>query len=63
MAESDIERVKDLEVKMSQIYLQKEQLLNLIERLRDAMPSNNLQRIFTDIIETVHESFKIEEDQ
>lgn len=42
MAESDLDRVKELEMKLSQIYLQKEQILNLFESMRDAMPSKDL---------------------
>ena len=62
MAESDLDRVKNLEMKLAQIYLQKEQIMNLIERLRDGMPSDSLQRVFGEIIETIHECFRVEEE-
>lgn len=62
MAENDMERVKELEVQMSQVYQQKEQIMNLMERMRDAMPSDGLQRILGEILETVNEQFRIEED-
>ena len=62
MAESDLDRVKTLEVKLSQVYQQKESIMQLIERLKESMPSESLHRIFTEIIETIHDSFKVEEE-
>lgn len=37
--------------------------MQLIERLKEAMPSENLKRIFAEIIETIYEGFKFEEEQ
>jgi len=34
----------------------------MIHRLKDAMPSPNLQRVLSEIIETIYEEFKIEEE-
>ena len=62
MADNDLDRVKTLEVKLQQIYSQKEQVMSLIERLKDAMPAESLQRIFAEIIETIHDGFRAEEE-
>ncbi len=62
-SEGDMERVKGLEMKINQIFQQKEQVIAMIHRLKDAMPSPNLQRVLSEIIETIYEEFKIEEEQ
>jgi hypothetical protein len=36
--------------------------MGLLERLKDAMPSDQLQRIFSEIIETINEYFRLDEE-
>ena len=62
MADGDQERQKQLEVKMGQIYNQKEQAVGLLGRLREALPSESLRRIMTELTEAVHEGFRLEEE-
>jgi len=42
MAESDLDRVKELEVKLSQVYTQKEMLIKLLDSIKDGMPTDSL---------------------
>ena len=37
-------------------------LFTLLERLRDSVPGDSLQRLFGDLLDTVQESFRLEED-
>ncbi|CDW83113.1 UNKNOWN [Stylonychia lemnae] len=62
MAENDLDRVKQLEVKLSQIYTQKEMLMGLLEKIKEGMPTDNLQRIIAEIIASINERFRIEEE-
>lgn len=62
MAEADMDRNKGLEMKLSQVYTQKEALLKLLERLKNAMPSDHLQRVFSEILESIYEGFTNEEE-
>ncbi len=47
---------------MNQVYHQKEQAIGLIGRLREALPSESLRRIMTELTEAVHEGFRLEEE-
>ena len=62
MAESDLDRVKELEVKLSQVYTQKEMLIKLLDSIKDGMPTDSLQRVIAEIIGCVNEGFRIEEE-
>lgn len=62
MAEGDSERHKQMEVKMSHVYHQKEQAIGLLNRLSEALPSENLRSIMTEITEAIHEGFRLEEE-
>lgn len=56
MAEQD-ERSKSLELQISTLVEQKHQILDLMNRAKEAFPSESLREVFAQIIETVHEGF------
>jgi hypothetical protein len=59
-ADSETLKVKSLEVRLSQEISQKNEAVGLLERVREALPSNALQRIFAELVDQVQESFKLE---
>ena len=61
-AENDQERIKTLELKLSQIYSQKEEVIRLIEKIAEIMPSESIRRILSEIIDSVYEQFKLGEE-
>lgn len=62
MGEQDLDRVKDMEMKLAAVFQQKEHILQLMQRMSTGMPSQSLQRIVEEILETVHEQFRLEEE-
>lgn len=56
--ESEIDRIKQLEVKLSNLYQQKEAVLLLLERIRDGMPTDSLQQLLAELVECINESFR-----
>jgi chromosome segregation ATPase len=61
-AEVDLEKAKSLEFRLAQALSQKDRAVQLLERVREALPSTSLQRIFGDLVGCVHESFKQEQE-
>lgn len=56
--ESEIDRIKQLEVKLSNLYQQKEAVLLLLERIRAGMPTDSLQQLLAELVECINESFR-----
>ena len=56
------ERSKMYELQMSQLVEQKESMLNLLSRFKDAFPSDSLREVFDQIIEVVKESHRLDQD-
>ena len=61
MVEQD-EKSKALELQISTLVEQKHQILDLMTRAKEAFPSESLKEVFAQIIDSVHEGFKIEEE-
>lgn len=57
-----MDRTKDVECRLAQALTQKEGAVQLLERVREALPSNALQRIFAELVETVQDGFNLEEE-
>lgn len=54
-------RAKELEAQLEQALNQKEGILAMLSRVRDAMPSPSMQRVFGAMCDSVSESYRLEE--
>lgn len=57
----ELSKIQNLEIALNQQKAQKDMILKMLDRVQSAMPSESLQQIFTDMLDSVHEIFYLDE--
>jgi DNA repair exonuclease SbcCD ATPase subunit len=60
--QADQERAKALETRLSQAMQQKEAAVGMLERVKEALPTEGLQRVFGEMVRVVEDGFRVEEE-
>ena len=60
--ERDVESAKQVERDFSTVSQQKDQVLELLSKIQTAFPTQTLRDTFGAIVESIHETFKVERE-